>query len=95
MQHVYKEDLQRFVQFAVRVWNVDDAFGDPERIALAGIQRQKKFFHELGLPVSLAEMSIGTERLEEMVEKATHYGLLGNFKKLNKEDVLQVLKLAL
>jgi hypothetical protein len=95
MQYVYKLDVQRFVQFAVRVWNVDNAFGDPERVALEGIARQKHFFKSLGMPVSLGEMGIGADRLEEMAVKAVKFGTLGNFKKLDKDDVLAVLKLAL
>ena len=44
MQYVFREDVQRFVQFAVRVWDVDLAFGAPERIALEGIARMKDFY---------------------------------------------------
>lgn len=95
MKYVYRLDVQRFAQFAVRVWNVDDAFEDPERVALEGIERQKRFFHQLGLPVSLGEMKIGAECLEEMAAKAVQYGKLGNFMKMDKDDVLSVLRLAL
>jgi alcohol dehydrogenase len=95
MNYVYKVDVQRFVQFAVRVWGVDDAFGEPERIALEGIARQKAFFKNLGLPVSLSELNINALKLEEMAVKGTKYGPLGNFKKLHKEDVFSVLQLAL
>jgi alcohol dehydrogenase YqhD (iron-dependent ADH family) len=94
MKYVYKDDISRFVQFAVRVWDADYAFSDQKRIALEGIERLKKFFAGLGLPVSLKEMNIPDDRLEEMAEKATKNGPLGNFKKLNQADVLSVLKLA-
>jgi len=93
MKYVYKEDVNRFVQFAVRVWDVDYAFGDPERIALEGIERMKAFFKSLGLPVSLKDMNVADDRLEEMAEKGIRKGPLGNFKKLYKADVLNVLKL--
>jgi alcohol dehydrogenase YqhD (iron-dependent ADH family) len=93
MKYVYKEDVNRFVQFAVRVWDVDYAFGDPERIALEGIERTKAFYKSLGLPVSLRDMNVPDDRLEEMAGKGTCKGPLGNFKKLYKDDVLNVLKL--
>lgn len=95
MKYVYKEDINRFVQFAVRVWDVDYTFGEPERIALEGIARMKAFFKSIGLPVSLKEMAVGSDRLEEMAAKGTKDGPLGAFKKLYKEDVLAILKLAL
>jgi alcohol dehydrogenase len=94
MKYVYQEDIHRFIQFAVRVWDVDYAFGDPERIALEGIERLKRFFKGLGLPVSLKDMNIPDDRLVEMAEKGTKNGPLGNFKKLYKEDVLNILNLA-
>ena len=94
MEYVYKEDLNRFVQYAVRVWGVDDCFGEPERIALAGIARTRDFFRRMGLPVSLQEMHIGDGRLEEMAEKATQKGTIGNFKKLDKADVVEILRRA-
>ena len=93
MKYVYKEDVNRFVQFAVRVWDVDYAFGDPDRIACEGIERMKVFFKSLGLPVSLKDMNVPADRLEEMAEKGTRKGPLGNFKKLYKADVLNVLRL--
>jgi len=34
MKYVYKNNLDRFVQFAVRVWNVEMNFDEPERTAL-------------------------------------------------------------
>ncbi len=94
MKYVYTEDLDRFVQFAVRVWGVDFAFGNPERIALEGIRRMKAFFQSIGLPVSLEELEVPDDRLVEMASKATKDGPLGNFKKLYKEDVIEILNLA-
>jgi alcohol dehydrogenase len=44
--------------------------------------------------VSLREMNIPDDRLEEMATKATKDGPVGHFKKLYKEDVLNILKLA-
>ena len=94
MAYVYRVDIQRFVQYAVRVWGVDYSFGESERIALEGIAHTKEFFRSIGLPVSLEEMNIPTDRLEEMAQKATKNGLLGNFKKLDQADVVNILKLA-
>jgi alcohol dehydrogenase YqhD (iron-dependent ADH family) len=97
MDYVYKHDLSRFVQYAVRVWNVDDTPEEPEKTALEGIRRTRKFFNELGLSTSLAEAGIPADRFAEMAEKAANQagGIIGNFAKLNKEDVTNIYKLAL
>lgn len=97
MKYVYLRDLNRFVKFAVRVWNVENYYDMPERTALEGIQRMMDFFKNNGLPITLSELHISGERLEEMASKCTNRGAktVGNCTRLNKEDVLNVLKLAL
>jgi len=96
MKYVYKHDIDRFVQFATRVWNVEMDFECPERTALEGIKRLKNFFRQIGLPVSLSDANIADDRLEEMADKRTDYGkeTVGKFVELNREDVLNILKLA-
>jgi len=97
MKYVYRHDVNRFVQFAVRVWNVDQDFQNPEKTALAGIERLEKFFKGLGLPVRLSEAGIGEEHLAEMAEKAASvWGgtTIGNFVKLDRNDILNIYRLA-
>ncbi len=94
MKYVYKENVERFAQFAVRVWNVEEDFSDLERTALEGISKMEKFFSSVGLPVTLKQLDVPEDKLELMAEKCTANGPVGNFKKLNKEDVLNIYKLA-
>ena len=94
MKYVYKQDVERFAQFAVRVWNEEPDFNDIEKVALAGIKRLEEFYKKIGLPTTLKEANIPYDRLEEMAEKCTEGGPRGNFVKLNKDDVLEILKLA-
>jgi len=95
MKYVYKHDINRFVQFAIRVWNVDLSFGSLDAIALEGIRRMEKFFKDCELPVRLGEMNVPNKNLEKMAEKAVEFGEIGNFVKLGESDVLNILKLAL
>ena len=94
MQYVYQEDVNVFARFATRVWAVEPDFAHPEKTALAGIQKTKEFFRSLGLPVTLEELEVGTERLEEMAAKCTERGPVGNFKKLDQQDVFAIYQLA-
>lgn len=95
MKYVYKKNIDRFIQFAVRVWDVDMDFNNPENTALEGIKRITDFFKGIGLPVTLRDAGISDDRLEEMAQKATAGGEIGGFMKLGKEDVLNILKLAI
>lgn len=94
MKYVYKHDVKRFVQFASRVWDIEIDPSNPETTALKGIERTKDFFKSMGLPVCLKEANIPSDKFEEMAEKATKMGPIGNFVKLEKDDVLSIFKLA-
>ena len=91
MKHVYKYNLDRFVQFAVRVWNVDHNFYSPELTALEGIKRYENFLKEIGLPTRLSEENIPADRFEEMAEKAVKPG---SIKKMTEKDIVEIFKLA-
>jgi hypothetical protein len=94
MKYVYRNDAERFARFAVRVWDVEPDFYDIEKVALAGIKKLENFFREIGLPITLKEANIPYDRFEEMAAKCVEMGPVGNFIKLNKNDVLQILKMS-
>ena len=96
MKYVYMQDIQRFAQFAVRVWNVENTFWSAEKTALEGIEKLQDFLKSIGMPGNLTELGIHDDRLEEMADKCTNSDTttVGNFVKLGKTDVLNVLKLA-
>lgn len=96
MKYVYKNNINKFVQFAVRVWNVELSYESSEAIALEGIRRMTEFFKKIGLPVTLEEASISNDRFEEMADKCTALGTktVGSFVKLGKEDIIKIYELA-
>lgn len=96
MRYVYEQDLDRFVKYAERVWDVPASLVNPEAIALEGINRTESFFRSMTLPVKLSEAGIPSDRFEEMSEKATSVtgGIIGNFTKLTTADVVKIYKLA-
>jgi hypothetical protein len=96
MKHVLDHDLDRFVQWSVRVWNVELDMFDKEATARAGIAQLEAFFHSIGLGTTLASLKVGTDRIDEMARKATDGDTrrIGNFVKLDSAQVAKVLKLA-
>ncbi|MFP3389061.1 iron-containing alcohol dehydrogenase [Brevibacillus sp. SIMBA_040] len=95
MRYVYRENVARFVRFAVEVWNVDPTGKTDDEVALEGIAATEAFFARIGAPTRLADYEIDDQHLQLMAEKATPYGLIGNFKKLSSEDVAQILRMSL
>ncbi|MBA4421369.1 MAG: NADH-dependent alcohol dehydrogenase [Anaerolinea sp.] len=96
MRYVYKHNLNRFVQLAVRVWNVEQDHFDPEPTALAGIEKLEAFWGSLGLPTRIRAAGLDNSSFEEMAAKCTadNKNTVGNFVKLNKEDVIKIYNLA-
>ncbi|MDR2569711.1 MAG: iron-containing alcohol dehydrogenase [Oscillospiraceae bacterium] len=97
MRYCWKDDPPRFVQFFRRVFDVDFAMGNPERLINEGINRLEYYYKSLGLPVRLSEVKIGEDRLREMADKCVMYrgGEIGGFKKLTADDIYNIYRLAL
>ena len=95
MKYVYTNNLPRFVQYAVRVFNVDFPFEDEDAIAREGIRCTEEFFASLGLATSLSQLNIDDKQFDVMSEKACKGSTLGSIKKLLPADVEQIFQLAL
>ncbi len=94
MQYVYPENPAKFMQFFERVWEVEPDYAHPENMIAEGILRLKSFYRMMGLPVSFQEAGLPVADLDEMAEKCTKRGAIGNFKKLKKEEVLAIYRIA-
>ncbi len=96
MEYVYEEDVERFAQFATRVWGKETNYYSLERTAREGIKALKDFFHDIGLLTSLEELDveISDDDLREMANKCTEDGPVGNFVKLGADEVLEIYKIA-
>lgn len=97
MKYVLDEDnAPRFKQLAVRVFDINPEGKSDEKVAEEGIDALRSFWNHIGAPSRLSEYGIEVDSLEEIAEKAVEVRLeYGNFKKLNKEDSLAILKASL
>lgn len=94
MKYVYRDNVDRFAQFAVNVFGISPVGKNQEDIALEGINSFIVFLKDMGLPISLGEEGLSIKDIEMMAEKAVGDGTIGGFKKLNKDDVVNIYKLA-
>ncbi|WP_064092801.1 iron-containing alcohol dehydrogenase [Rossellomorea aquimaris] len=95
MKHNLKVNPARFAQLAERVFDVDPAGKSEEEVALEGIEKLREFWTSIGAPSRLADYDIDDSQLNLMADKAVINGEFGNFNKLNKEDVLSILRASL
>ncbi|MGE4548205.1 MAG: iron-containing alcohol dehydrogenase [Intestinibacillus sp.] len=97
MSYVLAHDVNRFAQFAVRVWGCDMNFANPEITAREGIARFRAFLRQIGMPLTFAELGA---REEDIPAMAAHMGLgaggtVGSFVRLTTADVEAIYRLAL
>ncbi|MBN3556578.1 iron-containing alcohol dehydrogenase [Fictibacillus nanhaiensis] len=95
MRHNVDTNVARFKQLAVRVFNVETEGKSDKEVALEGIDRLSAFWTSLGAPNALKDYDIDDSKLDLIAEKAMARGEFGNFKKQNKEDVLNILRMSL
>ncbi len=98
-RYVYKENVSRFVRFAVNVMGVENDFTNPEATALKGIEAMEEFYHAIGMPINIHEL-IGREvtdkEIREMVRKCSrnYTTTQGRFKVLQVEDMEAIYRMA-
>lgn len=92
MRYVMDDGIDKFKQYAIKVWNVDQEGMTDRELALEGIRRTAKFFELMGAPQRMQDFGIPAEAIDQMAKRATEAGPLGSYKKLYYEDVKNILE---
>ncbi|MCM0648530.1 iron-containing alcohol dehydrogenase [Clostridium swellfunianum] len=93
MKYVYKEDLDKFGRFAEKIFNI--TLGTPEEKALKAIEDLRDFYKKIGAPISLKDIGVKAEDLEKLADNAAMSAPMGTLKKLQREDIFEIYKIAL
>lgn len=95
MKYNLKQDVNRFAQFAVRVFGCEMDFQNPERTAKEGIAKFEQFLLSIGMPIRFKELGAKAEDIPTLIEMLKmNDRAIGNFVKLSREDVEAIYKLA-
>lgn len=95
MKYNQSADPQRFKSLAVNVFGVDPAGKTDEAIGLEGIEALRSFWTSIGAPSTLGAYDIDDSQIEAMADKAMRFGPFGNFRKLQREDVVEIYRMSL
>ncbi|SES64473.1 hypothetical protein SAMN05421676_10148 [Salinibacillus kushneri] len=95
MKHNIDVNTERFKQLAVRVFHVNPDGKSDKEIAMEGADELRKFWDSLGAPNRLANYDIDDSKFDQIADHAMFNGAFGNFNKLEKEDVLEILRKSL
>jgi alcohol dehydrogenase YqhD (iron-dependent ADH family) len=94
-RYMYHHDVQRFCQFANRVWDIDTD-DEPDKTALKGIEAMTNYFKDIGMPTTMKELGISPSDYEKIADLTTDNGTkeIMSYVPLNKEDILNIYRLA-
>ncbi|MEK4473190.1 iron-containing alcohol dehydrogenase [Paenibacillus sp. FSL R7-0048] len=95
MKYNLSTNPARFRQLAVNVFGVEPAGKTDEEIGLEGIEALRNFWDSIGAPKTLGDYDIDDSEIGSMADKAVRFGAFGNFRKLEREDVVEIYKMAL
>lgn len=95
MDYVMDVNPSRFASLGVNVFGLNPAGKTVSDLAQQAISEVRGFFRAIGAPSRLADYGIGDELLDKMAQQSVRFGLIGNFKKLNQQDVYAIMKGAL
>lgn len=90
-----EECIPKLAQYAVRVWNAEMNFDNPEETAREGIKRLRGLIKEAGLPLTLSEAGVGKGKFEEIADNMTNGGshTCGAFYAFTRDDILTLLEM--
>lgn len=95
-RYVYRYSIERFLQYAKNVWNIDVDFENPEKTILKAIELQEKFYKSIGMPTNLRELGVKHEDLEKLAYNCSYKKtrVLNGYKKLGYDEILDIYKMA-
>ena len=95
MRYILSEQtVEKFAEYARNVWGITES--DAYRCANMGIDATEEFFRECGIPMTLTELGIDASKFDVMAEDAVKFGGLAQaYVALDKEDVVEILRMCL
>ncbi|WP_321416197.1 iron-containing alcohol dehydrogenase [uncultured Desulfobacter sp.] len=87
---IYPNGLDKFVRFATEIWGVSAEGKTKEVIAEEGINAMENFLKECGIVTNLKDLGATKEMLINIAESTVITGR--GYKKLNKDEILNILK---
>lgn len=98
-RYVMKENVSRFVRFAVNVMELPNDFTDPEGTALRGIEAMERFYHAIGMPTNIRELigrEVTDDEIREMARKCSrnYTATCGQLRVLHAEDMEAIYRMA-
>ena len=92
-RHIMPYGLKRFARFAVNVWGISAEGKSDEQLANEGLAAFEAWMREIGVAMNISELGATKEMLPAIADAT--FLLDGGYKKLTREDALEILRQSL
>lgn len=95
-RYVYSSNINRWLQYAHNIWNLDIDFEHPERTIEEAINKQEQFYSFIGMPTNLKSLGVRKDTLEKLALDCSRNKTrtLTGYKRLEYDDILEIYKMA-
>lgn len=98
MKFVYHTNINRFQQFANRVFDIKINSRNANESILLAIDKFQKFLKSIGMPITLRDLGIRSKtNFQKIAQSCVKYmpsGTIGNFVRLPPQDIEKILEIA-
>lgn len=89
-RHICPYGLEKFVRFAINVWNITPLGKTQEQIAEEGLTAMEVWMKELGLVMNIKDLGVNEDMLEGLADSTII--MEGGYKVLSHDDILRIFK---
>lgn len=89
-RHICPYGLEKFVRFAMNVWNIAPDGKTQEQIAEEGLAAMETWMKELGLVMNIKELGVNRDMLEGLADSTLI--MEGGFKLLSRDEIIEIFK---
>lgn len=95
-RYVYSANINRWLQYAHNVWNIDIDFEHPERTVEEAINKQEQFYSSIGMPTDLKSLGVKKDALPKLALDCSRNKTrtLSGCRKLDFDDILNIYNMA-
>jgi len=87
---IMKDGLHQFVKFAKNVWGVSSEGKTDEEIAAEGLAAMEAWMKEIGLVMNISDLGATKDMIEGIADGV--FILSGGYRKLTREEIVEILK---
>lgn len=89
-RYIMQYGLDKFVRYAVNVWNVNPFGKTDKEIANEGLSEMEKYMREIGLVMNISELGVTQDMIEGIADSTLI--MTGGYRILTRDEIINILR---